>query len=103
MVSGTPLRSLSVSGAAGRDRGESAGGRRRIRLREDTRCGDENRGPGVDGAPGVVELDPAVDLERDAEATAVDLGPHGLQPRVHVVVERLIRPAGTEAHQHPVV
>src|SRR3954449_12601449 len=103
MVSGTPLRSLSVRGAARRDRSEPARGRRRIRLREDTRCGDENRGAGLDRPPGVVALDPAVDLERDIEAMAVDLGPSGLELAVHLFVERLVRPAGPDAHQHHVI
>src|SRR6188508_2369766 len=103
MVSGTPLRSLSVRGPAGRDRGELASGGRRIRLREDTRCGDENRGAGVHGPPRVVELDAAVDLERDIQVAAVDLRPDGLEPRIHLSIEGLVGPSGADAHQHHVV
>src|SRR5436305_5726978 len=92
MVSGTPLCSLSVRGPAGRDLGESASGGRRIRLREDTRCGDKNGGAGVDRPPRVVQLDAAVDLECDAQAAAVDLRSRRLEPRIDVVVEGLDRP-----------
>ncbi len=45
-----------------RDGRELAGGRRRIGRLEDPRCGDQDRGAGIDRTLRVLDLDPAIDL-----------------------------------------
>src|SRR5438046_4286268 len=104
IVSGT---SMNLSGRSGRfvrrDLGEGACRRRRIRLCENARCSDQDVRARVDGAGGVLDLHPAVDLKIDGGVPHVDLRARCFQTRVHVGVELLEGPPGTDAHQHQVV
>ena len=75
----------------------------RIRLGEDTGCGDQHRRPCIDRALGVVDLDAAVDLERHVEREPVDLGTSDRQPVIHLRLQRLVGPPRSDAHEHHVV
>ena len=68
---------MNLSGRSGRfvrrDLGEGACRRRRVRLCEDARRGDQDVRARVDGAGGVLDLHPAVDLQIDGGVPPVDL------------------------------